>query len=176
MRRIEGLQWAQRLHSRPSCIPLSKPQNKAAQAGLVYERKLAAVLEGRLEHGVWWAFQDANGPGYCQTDFVAKCGPGFVVLESKYTWTPRGHEQLALLYRPVLACWAEIDPTKVLCVQVCKRLTKDIPADYVVSPSLFEAMAAAEAGHEAIWHHPGGVPLLGAQHASGATTRNHCHI
>ncbi len=70
--------------------------------GVKFERRIAAALPGAI-HGQWFEYFDSNGKGYCQTDFLFAIGDiGIGVLESKYTWTPDGHQELENLYLPVV--------------------------------------------------------------------------
>ncbi len=111
---------------RPACIPRSRPRGKKA-AGLRYERELARGLAG-AKHGQWFEYLDAHGPGYCQPDILLETGLGIAVLESKYTWTPVGHRQIAQLYKPVVEA---VYRKRVFGIVVCKVLTGATPPDWV---------------------------------------------
>ena len=169
MRRATDLRWAGALSGRPPQIPDTPTKRAACQAGLRYERQLASALSRKLTHGQWWAYEDRNGRGWCQTDFWGRTPDGFVVIvEAKYTWTPAGHDKLEGLYRPVVAFALGMDPARVLGVQVCKRLTLSIPCGVLIRPNLEEALKAADAGNRAVWHHLGGVPQLRAPEVRAA--------
>lgn len=133
--------------ARPKGIPHGRPRGRKA-AGLRYERALARALP-EATHGQWFWFQDAFGPGHCQTDLLIP-GPGgaIVVLEAKYTWTQAGHEQIARLYKPVL----ERAYRRQVCgLVVCKVLTGDTPRDWVCR-DLETATARALSGLPTVLH------------------------
>lgn len=151
-RKIEGLKWAKVLEKRPACIPLGRARGAKA-AGLRYERSLAEELEHiGAKHGQWFEFEDANGHGYAQADFVMRSGAGVAVLEAKYTWTMDGHVQLERLYRPLVERVWELE---VLPILVCKKLVPEAKR-YRISGTLSDALRDAKDGH-AIWHWLGGV-------------------
>jgi len=160
-REVVGLKWAKILEKRPRAIPEAKRVSGAKLAGLRYERALAKSLP--LAHGVWWEFEDRNGPGWCQTDFVGTSGAWVVVLEAKWTWTHEAEEQLFGLYLPVVAKALRVPLGRVIPVVVCKKLIRGLSRP--IRPSLQEALevsyesSSAVAGC-AVWHHLGGVPLL----------------
>lgn len=153
-RTINGLISA-KASARPPGMPKSRARGAKA-AGLRYERELAKALP-QAKHGQWWQFVDRNGPGYCQTDLLLKTELGLFVLEVKYTWTPAGHEQLRKLYKPVVE---KALGQPVHLVQVCKRLTTEVPRDSV-RLELSEALALAANGWPAVLAWIGGslVPL-----------------
>ena len=131
---------------RPSCIPKSRPRGKKA-AGLKYERDLAKGLPDGT-HGQWFAFVDQKGSGYCQTDIIVDTGLGLAILESKYTWTMVGHQQIARLYKPVAEM---IYRKRVFGIVVCKVLTRDTPRDWVCR-DLRSAIGRACAGEPTVLH------------------------
>lgn len=94
-----------------------------------------------MERGCWWKFQDANGQGFCQTDFLLERVDFVLVLECKHTWTPEGHSQLEQLYRPVVE---RALGKPMLGVQVCRFLTSDAPKVAGICSSLLDAMSVAK--------------------------------
>lgn len=142
---MEGLLSA-RACERPSSIPVGRPRGAKA-LGVRYERALARSLPGAT-HGQWWEFFDANGRGFCQTDFFLPVGEVIVVLESKYTWTPLGHSQLERLYLPVLRLALR---REVLGIVVCKKLVPEVMSQAMVCGTLAEACEASR-GTRAVWH------------------------
>jgi hypothetical protein len=114
-RKVVGLKWA-RLGEGPE-LPIRRPRGAKA-LGLRYERALARALPGAI-HGQWWEYEDLNGHGWCQTDLILRVGSNIVVLEAKYSWVEKGHEQMEELYFPVVE---EALGTWPLGVQVCKNL------------------------------------------------------
>ena len=119
---IVGLKWAKVLDSRPKGIPVGKPRGAKAY-GVRYERALASAAPW-LVRGTWFEFEDKNGPGLCQTDFLSSGAP-IVVLETKYTWTEDGHVELEKLYLPIVeAVWGG-SPVGIV---VSKNLTPRVPS------------------------------------------------
>lgn len=101
-RTISNLKSASALAERPSCIPASRPRGAKA-AGLRLERAISDALPGGL-HGQWFAFEDENGPGFCQPDIIYPFLPDFfAVIEIKYTLVPGAHQKLSNLYLPVVS-------------------------------------------------------------------------
>lgn len=142
---IVGLRWAKAC-SRPACIPKSRPRGKKA-AGLKYERDLAKAIKGAI-HGQWFEFEDKNGHGWCQPDLFFTQGGEIFVLESKYTWTQSGHDQINLLYRPVLEAAFNIPVSGIV---VCKVLTPDVEAHWVKG-TLEEAIEQAKQDRKTVLH------------------------
>lgn len=120
-RTIVGLKWAKALSARPSYIPKSRPRGAKA-LGLRYERRLAEASGGIA--GQWWEFEDANGPGCCQTDVIVDLGDAVLVLEAKLSWVSEGHTQINKLYRPVVDAALN---RPVLGIVVVKNLTPGAP-------------------------------------------------
>lgn len=147
---VVGLNSAQ-LALRPPW-PSPRGAKGAKAAGHRYERALAAEVPYAI-HGLWVEFSDINGRGFCQPDLVIKdvahAGRTHtVVLESKITWTPNGHGQVAELYAPVLErLWGQ----PVVGVVVCKHLTPEVPLSWVHG-DLAAAVAAALGGRQSVWH------------------------
>jgi hypothetical protein len=158
---IEDLDWAVPC-ARPRTIPQSRPRG-AKRKGILYEAALESALRGEATRGQWWNFADSHGPGFCQTDFFLEGDRWSLILESKYTWTPEGHSQIELLYRPVV----ELALGKpVLGIQVCKVLTPAVPGHVVVVRDLATAIEVARSGRLCTlqWI---GVGLLGVPRADG---------
>jgi hypothetical protein len=126
-------------------------------AGLRYEAALAAALpEGR--HGLWLAFIDAAGPGFCQPDLILDLAAGLWVLEAKLTWLPSAHSQLDKLYLPVLTyLWGR----HTSGVVVCKNLTSETPIDWVCA-DLPSALSRSATGAPTVLHWLG--PRSGSPH------------
>ncbi len=149
---IRGLRWA-RACQRPAGLPVGRPRGAKA-LGVRYERSLAKRLT-ELNHGQWFEFEDQNGPGVCQTDFILTSlnHPDCVfVLECKYSWVIQGHLQIEQLYRPVLEKALALP---VHGIVVCKNLKPGI-GDIRVASGIGEAQALAKHGR-VVWHWLGGV-------------------
>lgn len=112
---VKGLKWA-RIGEGPE-LPLRRPRGAKA-LGLRYERALARALPGAI-HGQWWEYEDLNGHGWCQSDLIMRVGAELVVLEAKYSWVEKGHEQMEELYMPVIEAALGQRP---LGIEVCKNL------------------------------------------------------
>ena len=160
-RRIKGLKWAKRLENRPKCLGAPKRVSGAKAAGVRYEKALAKGLPKAIEHGVWWEFEDQEGKGFCQTDFLWVRDDFVLVMECKYTWTVEAEEKLWGLYVPVVerALRARI----VVPVVVCKRLVPGLarPIRAMLAPAIEASYeGASPVSGCAVWHHLGGVPRL----------------
>lgn len=110
-------------------------QLRLQQAGFRYQRKVKKYIEQYLSkwpclYEQWFGFEDLNGQGRCQTDFLFVLDDRVVILEAKLSQTERAEWQLEKLYRPV--CERVYDlPT--FCVQCCKILRKQpkVPVLYI---------------------------------------------
>lgn len=149
-RKVVGLRWA-RLGDGPS-LPMRRPRGAKA-LGIRYERALARALPSAI-HGQWWEYEDLNGHGWCQTDLILLVGSEIVVLEAKYSWVEKGHEQMEELYLPVVSMALGQTP---LAIQVCKNLRYGARH---VSPDLASALALARRSRSVL-HWLGVGPLLG---------------
>lgn len=118
-RAVKGLKWAEARDAGP--FGRSRPRGAKA-LGVRYERNLAKALPG-WRHGQWIEFEDQNGRGWAQPDFIHQFGRKLVVLEAKYSWVPEAIGQLELLYRPLCeAIWGR----EVLGFVVCKNLVPGV--------------------------------------------------
>lgn len=151
MRQVSGLRWAKRMEARPGFIPIGRPRGAKAQ-GIRYEKALGLALGPEARRGVWWEFEDAQGHGYCQTDFLLELAQGSVILEVKYTWVPEGHQQIEGLYGPVVA--AALGKPAVGLV-VAKRLVQsNMMVGVVVAGELKQALEFVGKGQRVCWHCP----------------------
>lgn len=120
MRVVQGLRRVE-LTDRPDCIPKARPRGLAAK-GLTYERQVGKRLAKAWPNVVghqWFRFWDREGPGFCQTDYYIVLPNQVLLIECKLTETPRGFEQIGLLYRPILS---ELYGLPVTGVMVCRNL------------------------------------------------------
>ncbi len=164
---VKGLKWAKRLEGRPARIPREVKRSGARLAGLRYEGALAKKMPPEWKHGVWWEFEDEEGPGYCQTDFVGISPKWVIVLECKYTWTEEAERQLWELYLPVVG---KAMRKSVVPVVVCKRLVAKL--NRPIFASLERAVEesylwSSRLVGTAVWHYLGGVPLLRGLNGEG---------
>jgi len=152
-RYVAGLTQAHRLPGRPTCIPLARPRASSKLYGLRYERSVAQCTSG--QHGVWFSFHDANGPGYCQTDVLLGLDGGIVVLECKLTEVEEARRQLSYLYIPVVAR-ALGKPAKGIVVT--RHLTRETNPSNVCT-SLGEALKRATSEYFPTLHWIGRGPI-----------------
>lgn len=119
---------------RPAVIPKSRPRGAKAE-GLRYEKLAAKALPG-ANHGQWFAFEDLNGPGYCQPDLIWNRPGEIWVADCKLTWTPYAFAQLGELYVPVLE---KAYGRRVRPLIIAKHLTRETPVSSIVG-SVSEAI------------------------------------
>lgn len=123
-RKIEGLRWAKPC-ARPKCIPRSRPRGVRA-LGKRYEAAVAKQLTGKGVAGQWFEFEDDNGHGYCQIDFLLE--EEKAVLEVKLTEVEAARQELTDLYLPVLR---HIYGPNVRGIVVARHLTRETDLDRV---------------------------------------------
>lgn len=163
-RKIEGLRWAQ-LCARPSFAKQSRARG-AKRAGLHYEGLVAEAIPGG-RRGLWFKFEDRNGPGWASPDLVLGVGAQsdvlptcFVAFEVKLTFTEEAFGQLNDLYLPILRHCGRVP---VFGVVVCRNLTAFAPKGRVATDL---ATAIAECSREIpILHWLGKAPLWPSQDA-----------
>ena len=143
-RQISGLKSAVALVGRPKCIPLGRPRGQKAW-GIRYEREIAKRLP-MASKGMWFKFEDRNGPGFCQVDFLLSLVGYMIVLESKYTWTLDAHVELETLYLPVVEMALR---QKTQGVVVCKSVTVQTPKHATIYGDLTEISRGAG---RPVWH------------------------
>ena len=98
----------------------------ARAAGLRYEENVGKELARRqldFACGPWIQFEDTNGVGFAQPDFIVySSANSWIVLEAKLSQTPSAFEQLFKLYLPLLS---KLHPGVTLIpAQVCKNLRR----------------------------------------------------
>jgi len=140
-RRILGLKWAAPDDKGPGFGP---NRSKGAKAlGRRFEASLQRSLSKDFIRGQWFRFEDSNGLGWCQPDFLLRGAHAVLVLEAKYTWCPEGHSQVEMLYKPVLELVWKLP---VYGVQICKVLVPEARQWATICPDLGSALAAARLG------------------------------
>lgn len=155
---MQGLRWARELEARPTYIPVSRPRGVKA-FGTRYEKILHAELGPGWLRGKWFEYEDSNGLGCCQVDFMGVQGRLWL-LETKYTWTLEGHEQLERLYAPVVALARGVEESSIGLVLVCKNLTARAMAQTGrVADSLNVAMTNARPGVRTVLQWLPGTPV-----------------
>ena len=148
---IVGLKWAMRLEEKPVAIPNGRSRGRKA-LGIKYEKELGLAHESLREaHGVWFEFEDKNGHGYCQVDFLIEnlLARTAFVLEAKHTWTEDGHVELEKLYLPVVKLALDCD--RVEGIVVCKKLLPYMKGVFI-APTLRDAIIHSSAAKRTVWH------------------------
>lgn len=146
-RHVEQLKFA-RYAKPPGFLGKRKRVRGKKAAGLRYEKKLGEELARRgidFGKGLWIEFEDANGKGFAQPDFVVYgSGKKWRILEAKLSQTNVAFEQLFSLYLPLLAhLHPDIEFTPL---QVCRNLRGIRAGD----PRLVDDLEKAQSG--CIWH------------------------
>ena len=150
-RRIVDLESAA-FTDHPPFPPIRRARG-AKLKGIRYERRvgrwLAKQFSDRAELllGPWIEFEDANGPGFAQPDFLVVESERIWIIEAKLTHVPEAILQLRNLYSPLCA---EIYPGKTqLMVEVVRNL-----GIYVgqLRPFLIEDFSAAKLDDISIKH------------------------
>jgi hypothetical protein len=139
-REVAGLRFAERC-ARPTKIPLVRRVRGSKRYGIRYESAVAKATGGM--QGLWWAYLDANGRGYCQTDIVLAYSGEVFVLECKLTEVDDAWRQLASLYIPVVSL-ALKHPAKGIIV--ARHLSKRSDRSAVCT-RLEDAMAEAQSSY-----------------------------
>lgn len=156
---IVGLKWARELEKKPEGIPNGRSRGQKAY-GVRYEKALAKAFSS-ARRGVWYEFEDKNGPGCCQVDFLLERASGLTIFECKYTWTEAGHLELEKLYLPVVQM-ARGKPTNGLVV--VKNLVENM-GNVRICGDLDLALASAGVNRRVVWH------WLGANVPAGPSLR-----
>lgn len=93
---IENLRAAW-LCEKPPSIPVSRPRG-TKKIGHTYEKNFGKALSTAFPRdvvlaGQWFYFADANGFGYCQTDWLVVLPAEVLIFECKLTDTEKGRSQ-----------------------------------------------------------------------------------
>ena len=147
---VRGLKWARRLTAKPSGIPIGRARGQKA-LGVRYERAIGEELR-EAQRGVWFEFEDSNGHGFCQVDFLLPWAGRVLVIEAKYTWVAEAHAELDMLYLPVARAAGLPNPVGLV---LCKRLVMGMEGVEVIH-SVSEALGAKRP----VLHWIGNGPLL----------------
>lgn len=139
-REIRGLSAASAC-VRPKGMPAGRARKGAKAYGLRYERSFAKAASWAL-HGQWFEFQDANGSGHCQTDFLARFSDLAVILETKLSDVEQGRKQLRGLYEPVVEKALGLRSVGIVVVRHLTYL-KDTRGTYRVHETLSGAITQA---------------------------------
>lgn len=166
-RTIKDLAWADWNTNGGTDAPfVTKKKSTAAQKrGLAYERKLGDKLgaevdklalppDSLLAHP-WIEFEDANGPGRAQPDFLIwKNETTLIVIEAKLTQCETAWIQLWGKYVPLLAyIYKGIADLTLIPIMACRNLERHTNTPYCTNapPSdIIETWRDARPG--AIWH------------------------
>jgi hypothetical protein len=169
-RQLNGLKWAKRLIGRPAGIPIGRPRGAKA-AGIRYEKAIGAELS-EARRGVWFEFEDRNGPGWCQVDFLLPWASRAIVLEAKYTWIEDAHLELERLYVPIVEAAGFARPIGIV---VARRLIPGMDR-ILVRDSLSEAIEAAGRGRSVLHWIAHGPLLRRAAQGHASTLARACAL
>lgn len=114
------------LCDKPPSIPTSRPRG-VKRTGITYEKNFGKALQlafkfDKVLAGQWFHFSDANGFGYCQTDWLVICPLEVLIFECKLTDTEKGRSQINRLYRPVVE---QVFKLPARGIVVTRHLTKE---------------------------------------------------
>src|SRR5208282_583890 len=141
-RKIERIEWANPLASRPACIPQAKRLRGTKALGVSFEKHLARALDRAMpnsfDHGRWFEFLADGKRGFCQPDFVLVHPLTVTIIECKLTNIEEATEQLDDLYFPVLAAAYRLPVRGIIAVKSLSRLPRG--REIVVCTSLREAL------------------------------------
>lgn len=161
---VSGLRWAQVMPKGP----FEKPRRVTGRkrAGLKYESDLAKALGSSADHGPWINFEDKNGPGWAQPDFLIEFpfSDAILILESKYTWVRDAYSQIEHLYKPLVE---RIYSKPAFGIVVAKVLTPDCRSLPVFRSLDEAALAATSGGKTVLWHWLGVGPLFSPNVSTG---------
>ena len=147
---VRGLKWARRLSGRPAAIPKGRPRGQKA-LGVRYERDFAREVPEAMP-GIWFEFEDSNGHGWCQVDFLLPWAGRVLVIEAKYTWVAEAQVELEGLYLPVVKAAGLPSPVGLV---LCKKLVPKMGNVEVVN-----SIDAALDAPRPVLHWIGNGPLL----------------
>src|SRR5215469_10687813 len=130
-RKIDGLQWAK---EKPGPSPFGSPRGitPSQKAGLAYQRKVGKALGEIFEYchdGLWFEFQDKNGFGLCQPDFLIETEGTVWIVEVKLSWCREAATQLEDLYIPVVEKALKVPARGMI---ICKTLRRGTPKTHVL--------------------------------------------
>lgn len=121
--------------------PSLRGKSAAQKAGIRYERKvqkeLAHELGEAFQSSVWFKYDDASGPHWCQVDGLwQRGGKEVVIFEIKSRFTSDGWFQLRRLYEPVVR--KALYPSALRHVLICRSFdpVAAFPEDFILIESL----------------------------------------
>ena len=146
-RRVYGIRWARECP--PPEIATRSRAGGAKARGRAYEKALEGALPAGSHRGLWFEYEDRNGPGWCSPDFLLRRNGEILVLEAKLTATREAWSQVEDLYFPVLEC-ALRGHARIGGAIVAKNLPSWLPSSLIC-----DSLSAA-------WDHSrnGAVPCL----------------
>lgn len=163
---IEGLRWARRCE-RPPAIPSTRLKGVKG-AGIRFEKAFGLALPGAIR-GQWFEFEDRNGFGVCQTDYLFRDLDRVIVVECKLSLTDEAFFQLQCLYLPVVG---EAFRLKTLNARarglIVTRNLREVRNSYKVFPTL---RSAVEGDDISVLHWIGGPILLRTDGTDGTDGR-----
>lgn len=149
-RKIEVLLWVEERKEKNLPFTLTKKSKltPAQKKGISFEHLIEHELikhQLNFSYNTWFEFEDMNGFGYCQPDFLIYLpDSSIIILEAKYTYTPAGDEELKQLYSPIVQEY--YSPPSIHLAQVFHNFSAPLPSPYTSTlPSLLKK-------EENYWH------------------------
>ena len=149
---IENLQTVELRETGP--FASSRRLRGAKGQGQRYEQKFGKFLqrtagrEAELLSGQWFEFEDANGPGWAQTDHLLIYPGSLIIFECKLTQHPSARLQLEGLYLPLVhAVWPDYS---IQLVEVFRNITEGDPGREIQSLANLRRGPLYGAAH--LWH------------------------
>ena len=117
-RTIRGLRWVRPAATAPH--PPPSPRRGAKLKGIQWENRVARELQSvwgpKCLHGQWLEFEDSNGRGYAQPDFILQGQDHVLCVEAKLSWI-EAERQVLGLYAPLLRELYELPVRSVVVVK-----------------------------------------------------------
>ncbi len=135
--------------------PFSPPRRArgAKLKGLRYERRVGKWLhtqfpaDTKIVHGPWIEFEDSNGVGFAQPDYLVYAESALWIIEAKLTHVPEALLQLQGLYSPL--CGDICPDSPQVLVEVTRNLGVNVGA---LRGLLIEELDLARPGTISIKH------------------------
>ena len=123
IRRVKGLVWAAIRDGAPE-FPKRRPRGTKAE-GLRYQKLVGKALPRDAQEGFWFEFEDRNGYGVCQPDFLLPIPAkgAWAIIECKRTDCRDARVQLLELYLPVVGLALETPCMGVIVAKYTSAIT-----------------------------------------------------
>ena len=138
-RKIEDLLWAEESLDEP--FPTRRGSTQAQKLGFAFEKKVEkALAKAKLNFSAnpWFHFEDLNGIGYCQPDFLIFDATEVIILEAKLRYTPAAEEELRYLYSPIIQ--EVYAPSSIHTINVFGAFTRQFSPTIQIAADLGEVL------------------------------------